>query len=85
MFTMRLSDFILLNEEEKKQTVLHEGVLIAKRKHSESLIFLFHLGNFYVETFCNTGNKAIEEYRVFDTTKPLFPYLDAIRIDELLN
>ncbi len=82
---MRLSDFILLNEEEKKLTVLHEGVLIAKRNDVQSMIFLFHLGSFYVETFCNLSNKAIEEYRVFDTTKPLFPYLDAIPIDDLLN
>ena len=66
---MRLSDFILLNEEEKKLIVLHEGVLIAKRNSLESLVFLFHLGSFYVETFCNIDNKSIEEYRVFDTTK----------------
>ena len=29
---MKLSDFIMLNEEEKKLAVLHEGVLISKRK-----------------------------------------------------
>ena len=65
--------------------MLHEGVLIAKRKNVECMIFLFHLGNFYVETFCNTDNKLIEEYRIFDRPDTLHPYLDAIRIDDLLN
>ena len=29
---MKLSDFVLLDEEEKKLVLLHEGVLIGKRK-----------------------------------------------------
>jgi len=82
---MKLSDFILLNEEEKKFTVLHQGVLIAKRNHFDDMVFLFHLGNYYVEAYCNRENKAIEEYRVFDNLALLNPYLEAIRIDELLN
>lgn len=82
---MKLSDFIVLNEEEKKLTVLHEGVLVGKRIHTDCMVFLFQLDNYYVETFCNLEKKAIEEFRVFDTTKPLNPYLDAIKIDDLLN
>ena len=82
---MRLSDFILLGEEEKKLAVLHEGVLIGKRKNQEHLVFLFHFGHFYVETFCNTANKVVEEFRVFDDTNPLLPYLEQIRLDDLLN
>jgi hypothetical protein len=82
---MRLSDFIALSEEEKKMAVLHVGVLIAKRNNFDSMIFLFHLGSYYVEAYCNPENKAIEEYRVFDSTKLLTPYLETIRIDDLLN
>ncbi len=82
---MKLSDFILLNEDEKKLTVLHQGVLIAKRTHFDDLVFLFHLGNYYVEAYCNSESKAIEEYRVFDNLKFLNPYLETIRIDDLLN
>lgn len=82
---MRLSDFILLNEAEKKLAVLHQGVLIAKRRDHTSLVFLFHFGSFYVETFCNTENKAVEEFRIFGGTRPLLPYLDAIPLDDLLN
>ena len=82
---MKLSDFILLNEDEKKRTVLHKGVLIAKRDSFESMVFLFQMGSYYVEAFCNPANKAIEEYRVFDNISLLNPYLDSIPIDNLLN
>jgi hypothetical protein len=85
MLTMKLSDFILLNEDEKKLTVLHQGVLIGKRESFEYMVFLFHLGNYYVEAFCNAENKAIEEYRVFDNLRLLNPYLETIPIDNLLN
>ena len=82
---MELSDFILLNEEEKKLAVLHVGVLIGKRKDTSSVAFLFQVENFYVETFFNAHNKGIEEFRMFDQTTLLQPYLDHIRIDDLLN
>lgn len=81
---MRLSDFILLDKEEKKLTVLHQGVLIAKRSNNNCLVFLFRLENYYVETYCNMENKAIEEYIIFDSTVPLTPYLQAIPLDDLL-
>jgi hypothetical protein len=82
---MRLSEFILLNEDEKKSTVLHQGVLLAKRSSFESMVFLFQLGSYYVEAYCNPANKAIEEYRMFENTDILTPYLEAIPIDSLLN
>jgi hypothetical protein len=85
MLTMRLSEFILLNEDEKKSTVLHQGVAIAKRSSVDSMVFLFQLGNYYVEAYCNPVTKAIEEYRMFDNIDVLKPYLEAIPLDNLLN
>jgi hypothetical protein len=82
---MRLSDFIMLDEEQKKLIVLHEGVLIGKRVNIDFMVFLFQMESYYVETFCNRDNKAIQEFRIFDNMKPLAPYLDAISIDDLLN
>lgn len=82
---MKLSDFILLNEEEKKQAVLHAGVLIGKRKSIASIAFLFQVNNFYVETLFNYENKDIEEFRMFEQTAMLEPYLNCIPIDDLLN
>ena len=82
---MKLSDFILMNEEEKKQAVLHEGILVAKRNNQDGMVFLFQLPTYYVEAFCNTESRKIEEYRVFDSMKALHPYLEAIHIDDLIN
>ena len=82
---MKLSDFTMLNGEEKKLVVLHEGVLIGKRKRPELIVFLFQMNNFYVETFCDTKTKDVIEYRVFAHTKLLQPYLEAITIDDLFR
>lgn len=82
---MKLSDFILLSEEEKKVAVLHEGVFIGKRKEAASVIFLFQFQNFYVEACFNASNKNIEEFCMFEQTSLLQPYLDHIPIDDLLN
>lgn len=82
---MRLSDFILLSEEDKKIAVLHAGVLIGKRKNVDTVAFLFQIEDYYVETFFDSGNKSVREFRMFDQTALLQPYLDSIRIDDLLN
>jgi hypothetical protein len=82
---MRLSDFIVLNEEEKKFTVLHRGVLISKRKARQYIVFLFQLDGFYVEMFCNTQTKVVLQYRAFAHTGLLHPYLEAIAIDGLFE
>ena len=83
--TMRLSDFILLDADEKKTTVLHEGVLVGKRDRQQWKVFLFRMNDYYVETYCNKQNKAVEEYRVFDHTSLLQTYLNDIPLDDLLN
>jgi hypothetical protein len=82
---MKLSDFIMLNEEEKKFAVIHQGVLIGKRKKTGYIVFLFQLDNFYVETFGDTKTKAVTQYRVFANTKLLHPYLENIAIDNMFS
>jgi hypothetical protein len=82
---MKLSDFIMLSEEEKKLAVLHGGILVAKRSNSTHLFFLFQMDHFYVETCCHIERKCIEGYRMFHHPKLLEPYLETITIDNLLN
>jgi hypothetical protein len=85
MATMKLSDFILLNEHQKKGALLHEGVLIGKRSFEDCMIFLFQFENYYVESYCNRESKAIEEFRAFTNLEPLYPYIEQISLDGLLN
>lgn len=82
---MKLSEFILLTQEEKRFTVLRQGVPIAKRQMLNCMVFLFQLPDYYVETYCCQETKEIREYRVFHSPDYLTPYLEAIKIDNLLN
>lgn len=82
---MKLSAFIELTQEEKRATVLKEGVAIAKRELLNTMVFLFQLPGFYVETHCSKESKAIVEYRVFHDVNKLTPYLEGIAIDDLLR
>jgi hypothetical protein len=82
---MRLSDFILLSEEEKKRVVLHEGVLVGKRDNNRCKVFLFQMENYYVEMYCNRQSKTVESYYAFQHTRLLRPYLPTIPFDDLLH
>jgi hypothetical protein len=82
---MNLSNFILLRDEEKKMFLLHDGILVAKRTNYECIVFLFQVNTFYVEAFCNLENKNVQEYRAFESTNALNPYLESIPLDDLLS
>jgi hypothetical protein len=55
---MKLSEFIVLPQDEKRFTVLHEGVPIAQRLLDEQMVFLFQLPHFYVETYCSKDRRV---------------------------
>ncbi|HET9055325.1 MAG TPA: hypothetical protein VFN30_00625 [Chitinophagaceae bacterium] len=82
---MKLSEFIELSQEEKRAAVLKEGVAIAKRELLTTMVFLFQLPGFYVETYCSKESKAIVEYRVYHQVGQLTTYLDAISLEDLLK
>jgi len=82
---MKLSDFMLLNERDKKGAIMNNAVALAQITYPDSVVFLFQLEDYYVETYCNPANKAIEEYRILPDTNAISHYLDAIPIDDLLN
>ncbi|WP_407525691.1 hypothetical protein PDL71_04045 [Lacibacter sp. MH-610] len=81
---MKLSEFILLSEAEKQQAALHLGVLVAKRKLQNGILFLFRLEDYYVEMSCNTVNRRVTQYQVFTGSTLLEPYLSQISISRLL-
>ena len=82
---MKLSEFILLNEAEKKWSVMNQAVPLAQRSYEDVVVFLFQLEDYYVEAYCNVADKTIVEYRVLPDTNAIRHYLEAIPIDELLN
>lgn len=78
---MKLSEFIMLSQEEKRFAVVHEGVPVAQRKWLNYMVFLFQLPDFYVETFCCQESKEVQEYRVYHNPEHLRPYLQPVSID----
>lgn len=82
---MKLSEFIRLNEQEKRSTVLEQGVPVARRQTDMQMIFLFQLCGYYVETYCSLETKEIQEYRAIYKTDHLSTYLDHISIEHLLR
>lgn len=82
---MKLSEFIRLSEPEKRRLVLEQGVAVAKRQTERQMVFLFQLGEYYVETYCSMETKEIQEYRAIYKTDHLTSYLEDISIDALLS
>ena len=82
---MKLSEFISLSSEEKKSTVLHEGILVAKRGHFSQMVFLFQFHSYYVEAYCDLKKGEIESYMAFTSMAHLQPYLETIQIEHLLQ
>lgn len=82
---MKLSEFIVLNEAEKKHAVMNYAVALATRTSPGFIIFLFQLDSYYVEAYCNVGNKTIDEYCVLTGVNAIGHYLQGISIDGLVN
>lgn len=82
---MKLSEFILLNEADKKSIVMSNAVVLAQRNYPDSIVFLFQLDCYYVEAYCNKANQSIEEYRILPDTNAISHYLEAIQVNDLIK
>jgi hypothetical protein len=82
---MKFDQFILLTDHEKREILMHRGVLIGKRTEDPATVFLFQMHLYYVEMYCDLSKRVVKEYRVFEGTGPLSPYLQDVSIDALLN
>lgn len=82
---MRLSEFIVLTEDQKCSIVFREGVALAQRDLRDYTVFLFQLPSYYVELYCDKQSRKVFEFKVFHSPGHLTPYLDAIPLDGLLN
>ena len=55
---MKLSEFILLNEEDKKMAVLQEGVLVAKRSNTDYMVFSFPVEKLLCRNLLQPGKQV---------------------------
>lgn len=81
---MKLSEFILLDEKEKTQVLMCEGILVAKQKKAPMIRFLFQMDHYYVDMCCDSRRKEVKEFNAFTDTKQLQPFLDQIPLNGLV-
>jgi len=82
---MKLSEFIGLSDDQKRASVLNDGVAVAKRSLPDRMAFLYQFPGYYVETFFTDRDPEFNEYYVFQDTRHLAPYLESISIEHLLS
>lgn len=82
---MKLSEFIVLNEAEKKRAVMSQAAALATRTSPGQIIFLFQIEDYYVEAYCNVEDKSVEQYWILPNTDAIGHYLEGISIDDLLT
>ncbi|RYZ26709.1 MAG: hypothetical protein EOP49_43120, partial [Sphingobacteriales bacterium] len=59
---MLLSEFIVMDLAEKKEALLHNGLLIAKRALPGFRVLLFQCEGYYVEAFCHLETQSIVQF-----------------------
>lgn len=80
---MELDSFNLLSNEEKRNLLLKQGVILGRRTYNEFKTTLFAMEGFYVEVLYNTKTKNTPCMRCSDKLDFLDPYLESIDITAL--
>lgn len=81
---MTLYEYILLRPEEQANITWKYGAFIAVADKGPLKVLLYQINSFYVEVYYNCELGKIEEFRSFDSTDQLDPYLAAIDLSELI-
>ncbi len=81
---MKLSEFFQLETGDKIKSILHDGVLVSKKRTNASFAFLFQLDGYYVETIWNIQDKSLMEIRTSTNTQSINDHLEEIEISHLL-
>lgn len=76
---MNLEQFESLDLYEKMEAVL-KAVFLADRLTENHYVRLYHLDNFYVEVYFDDGTHLIDNFRSFNQTMFVLPYLEDLKI-----
>jgi hypothetical protein len=80
-----LKEFEGLSDNEKSEALWEYGEIIDHRFENEFRIMLYQISNFYCEVVYDDTNEELVEYRAFDSTVLLSPYLNAIDISGIID
>ena len=81
---MTLEQFNYLDEDEKSNALWVNASLIDLIRKEHVTILLYQLNGFYVEVYYNYDKNIIEQFRSFNSTDCLEPYLDKISLEGIL-
>lgn len=82
---MKLSEFKLLADTDKIETLYREGSYIGKRKIHGCILVLYQYEGFYVEIFYHKYRTSISSIQCFTSIARLDPYLDQMDINNLVD
>ena len=82
---MNIFDFHRLNEKQQLDTLEKSGVFIAEMNGPYYNIKLYQVNGFYVELYFHTHFNVVVNINCFTNTDCLDPYLENIRLDELID
>jgi hypothetical protein len=81
---MKISEFTMLDIDDRVNLVWDEGKFIDKFVDTEHLIHLYFLDNFYVEVTVSKSNQEIKEIFAFKKSIRLEKYLNKISLKNLV-
>jgi hypothetical protein len=82
---MTLQQFKALSQDRQYKDLLLSGVCLASREMEAYSILLFQLNNCYVEIYFDKYCDDISHSRSFQDTDKLYPYLEQMDINTLVE
>lgn len=78
-----LEEFKHASFETKCDTIIAHAEYVAVRRSGNCKIFLYRLWAYYIEVYYSPAFKRVLLMNAFDDVSGLFPYADAISIDDI--
>ena len=79
-----IEKFNKLSLDEKAWHIWNGATFLHVREDKNFRYNLFYIGNYYVELVYDIGNNQIEKINAFFTAVFLAPYLDSIKLSDLI-
>lgn len=76
-------DFRTLSVEEQLKALWAEGTFLAARWEQQDRVYLYHMGTFFTELYCDLEKNAKISTRTFTSREHLEDYVACVKLDDL--
>ena len=84
-FKMNLYQFNFYSLDKRAEMVWKHGSFLAIRHDGGYSVVLYHMGEFFAEVWYSSANNQAHTVRGFKSRKLLEPYLELIRLEDLVG